>query len=268
MSGPLSAELVKQSGQRALLFWGFAAVPLLATFTAFALESAIPTVGGSPLAASVHPIRSAMRSLGLAGNPVAQLFWAIGASALFTVEYRHATWRHIVPRRGRAALILAKALVFALLAAASLVLLLAGDLLASLVLPLARGLQAVDTPPATPAGLALSFLLSFAELTALSGSVALMAVLTRSTLGAVLPPFLLGFAAAGAMALFTPTGDALARIPVPTFAADGIRSWIWAGADGASGASALIAAAWLLGWILLTYGAAILLFSRQDLSAE
>jgi hypothetical protein len=268
MSGLLGAELLKQGGQRSWLFWGFAAVPLFTTLVAFALESAVPSVGGTPLAAAVHPLRSAMRAMSVAGNPIAQLFFAVGGAGLFALEYRHSAWRSLVPRRGRAALMLVKGAAFALLAAASLALVLAGDLAASLVLPLARGLPMADAPPATAAGVALSFLLSYAELLALGATVALLAVLTRSALGAILPAFLLSLAAASAAAMFGPTGDQLARAPLPTFTADAVRGWIWAAPNGASGASALLAAALLLGWTVAAFGAAILAFARQDLAQE
>jgi hypothetical protein len=270
MSVPLAAELLKQRGQKGALAWGFLAVPAFATLLALALEFAIPSVGGAPLSASVHPIRSAIRILSVAGDPFAQLFYAVGAAAFFALDYRYATWRQIVPRSGRMALLAAKMFGFALCAGASLALLLGGDLAASLILPLTRGLALADVPPATWPNLALAFGTSLLELVALGGTVALLAVVTRSTLGALLPAFLLSFALAGVEAVLNIDGDRLVLLPLPTFAADAIRSWIGASPDapGASAASAAIAAASLLGWCALTYGAAALLFSRQDLTTE
>jgi hypothetical protein len=270
VSVPLAAELLKQRGQRGALAWGFLAVPAFATLLALALELAIPAAGGAPLSASVHPIRSAIRILSIAGNPFGQLFYAIGAAAFFAVEYRHATWRQIVPRRGRFALLAAKMLGFALCAAVSLLLLLGGDFAASFILPLTKGLARTDVPPATWANLALAFGTSLLELVALGGTVALLAVVTRSTLGALLPAFLLSFLLAGVEAVLNISGDGLVLLPLPTFAADAIRSWISASPEvpGASAASAALAAGALVGWCALTYGAAALLFSRQDLTTE
>ena len=270
MSIPLSAELAKQRGQTGALGWGFLAVPAFATLFALALEVAVPAAAGAHLTASVQPIRSAIRILSLAGNPFAQLFYAIGATAFFAVEYRHATWRLIVPRRSRTALLAAKMLGFGLCAGASLVLLLAGDLVASLVLPLVRGSALADVPPATWPQLARALGTSLLALVAFVGTVALLAVVTRSTLGALLPAFLLSFLLAGMEAMLNISGDALVMLPLPTLAADAIRSWIAATAEypGASGTSAAIAAACLAGWCVLTYGAAALLFSRQDLTTE
>ncbi|HEX4739177.1 MAG TPA: hypothetical protein VH331_16625 [Allosphingosinicella sp.] len=268
MSIPLSAELLKQRRQGAAMAWGFLAVPAFATLFAFGLELVVPAAGGAHVVASVHPLRSAIRAVAIAGDPFAQLFYAVGAAAFFAVDYRYGTWRQIVPRNRRFALLFAKMLGFALCAAASLVLLGAGDLLASLVLPLTRGFALTDVPPATLASLTLAFGTSFLELLALGGTVALLATLTRSTLGALLPAFLLSFLLAGAEALLNLSGNALAALPLPTLAADAVRSWIGGGDGAASVGAAAIAAAALVGWSVLTYGAAALVFARQDLTTE
>lgn len=266
MSALVAAELLKLARQRGAFFWGFFALPAFLTLVAFALESVAPVAaGGAPLAVEVHPLRSAMKALSTAGNPVAQLFFAAGAAAIFAVDYRHSTWRHLVPRRRRSALFAAKAIAYALLAAASLTLLLAGDLAASLIAPLARGFAMTDAPPATPANLALAWLVSWLELVALGGTVALLAVATRSALGAILPAFLLALAAATLEAGLNLEGDALAMLPLPTLAADALRAWI---PGNASAAAALAAAVALVAWSAATYGAAYLLFARQDLAAE
>lgn len=271
MSGLVAAELLKLLHQRGALFWGFLALPAFATLAAFALESVAPVAaGGAPLGLEVHPVRSAIRALSIAGNPVAQLFFAVGAAAIFAVDYRHSTWRHLVPRRGRLPLLAARAAAFALLAAGGLALLLLGDLAASLVAPLAHGFAMTDKPPATPANLALSFLVSWLELVALGGTVALLAIATRSALGAILPAFLLSLGAATLEALLDLRGDALAMLPLPTLAADALRFWILSGPDspGPSATAALAAAASLLAWSAATYGAAFAWFRRQDLATE
>lgn len=266
MSGLVRAELLKMIRQRGAFFWAFLALPAFLTLIAFALESVAPSApGGAPIAVEIHPIRSAIRALSIAGNPVAQLFYAAGAAAIFAVDYRHSTWRHLVPRRRRPALIAAKAAAFALLAATSLALLLAGDLAASQVAPLARGFASSDAAPATFPNLGLAWLVSWLELVALGGTIALLAIATRSALAAILPAFLLALAAASLAALLNLQGDDLAKLPLPTLAADALRSWIM---GIASPAAALAAAAALLAWSATTYGAALFLFARQDLASE
>ena len=252
------------------MFWGFLAVPMFATLAAFALELSMAGAHSLAAALEVHPIRSAMRAVALGGNPVAQLFFAIGAAGLFTVEYRYSAWRHVVPRCSRPRLMLAKLAAFALLAAGSLTLICAGDALASLVLPLTRGVAMTDAPPATFAGLLAAWLTSWLELMALAGLVALMAVTTRSTLGAVLPPFLLAMAAAFAESYFISASGVPTPVPLPTFAADSIRAWLWSqGPESAAFApGALIGAAVLPLWTAASFGAALLIFRRQDLAEE
>ena len=267
---PIGAELLKQSRQRVLLFWGFLAVPMFATLAAFALELSMAGAHSLAAALEVHPIRSAMRAVAIGGNPIAQLFFAIGAAALFTVEYRYSSWRHVVPRCSRPRLMLAKLAVFALLAALSLALICAGDGLASLVLPLTKGVPMTDAPPATAAALLAAWLTSWLELMALAGLVALMAVGTRSTLGAILPPFLLSMAAAFAESYFVSASGVVAPVPLPTFAADSIRAWLWSqGPEAAAFApGALIGAIVLPIWILASFGVAMAIFQRQDLAEE
>jgi ABC-2 type transport system permease protein len=270
MRPPLGAELLKQSRQRALLFWGFFAVPLFATFFAFLLEVSAARSSALLASAEIHPIRSMMRAVGVGGNPLAQLFFAIGAAALFAVEYRHSSWRHIVPRCSRPALMLAKLEAFAILAAASLLLACAGDAIANLILPVFRGVAMSDSAPATFAGLLLAWLTSWAELMALAGSVAFMAVATRSTMGAILPPFLLSLGSSLAESYFIDSSGPPMPIPLPTFAGDAVRAWIWAQGTEASAAApgAAIGAAVLLAWTVISFGAALSLFQRQDLAQE
>ncbi|WP_158665144.1 hypothetical protein [Ensifer adhaerens] len=68
---------------------------------------------------------SAAQSLGIAGNPISQLLYAIGVSCVFYVEYRFSAWRNLVPRAGRIPLLAAKFGVCLLCMAAGLVLTLA-----------------------------------------------------------------------------------------------------------------------------------------------
>jgi hypothetical protein len=267
---PIGAELLKLSRQRAILFWGFLVVPMFATLAAFALELSMAGAHSLAAALEVHPIRSAMRAVALGGNPIAHLFFATGAAGLFVVEYRYSSWRHVVPRCSRPRLMLAKLAAFGLLAAASLALICAGDGLASLVLPLTRGVAMTDAAPATLAAFVVAWLTSWMELMALAGLVALMAVTTRSTLGAILPPFLLSLAAAFAESYFISAAGVPTPVPLPTFAADSIRTWLWSqGPDSAAFApGAMIGAIVLPAWTVASFGAALLIFRRQDLAEE
>jgi hypothetical protein len=225
---------------------------------------------GSGASVAVRPVRALLRALGTAGNPVVQLLFAVGAAALFSLEYRHAGWRLLVPRRSRSMLLGAKLAAFLIAAAASLALLCLGNLLAMFALPLLKGVHPVASEPAGGAvAVLLTLLVSMLQLAALAALVALMAVLTRSTMGAILPPFLLALGSAGAQAYF---GTGTRALPLlPGAAADLLRAGIATPFDsatilttGQTTSATLIAAA----WFVLPMAAALLLFSRQDLASE
>ncbi|MES2444309.1 MAG: ABC transporter permease [Pseudomonadota bacterium] len=263
----IAAEILKLRRQRAALFWGFLFLPLFMTLLAFLLGGGLVKPPPDALVSEIRLFRSVVRTLSVAGNPIAQLFYAVGAAAIFAVEYRYSGWRHLVPRAPRERLLAAKFAAFALFAALSLVLAVAGDLLVMLAMPFVQGLNPaiVETPPGAATILLLAFLVSFAELMALGGLVALVAVTTRSAMGAILVPFLLSLGAAAAGAYF---GEAVRTLPMPTYAAEALRHWLESGPSPASDRAALIGLATLLAWIAAGFGAAIALFRRQDLVSE
>lgn len=256
------AEILKLRRQRTALFWGFLFIPLFMTVLAFLLGGGLLKPPPGAIVSEVRLFRSMIRTLSVSGNPIAQLFYAIGGAAIFAVEYRHSGWRHLVPRAARSKLLAAKFATFALFAALSLLLALAGDVVVMLVIPFIQGLHPViaDTPDGAAFTLLLSFAIAFAELIALGGLVMLVATATRSAMGAILVPFLfaLGAAAAGAYL----GADAVKNLPLPGYAADALRHWL----EGEG--SPLIGALTLIGWIAASTAAAIALFSRQDLVSE
>jgi hypothetical protein len=265
------AEIIKLTRQRGPLFWGFLFIPLFTTLVTLLL------VGGGPpplatarAANAIQPLHAAARALNVGGNPIAQLFYAIGASAIFAVEYRHSGWRHIVSRASRWTLIVSKFATFALFAAMSLMLVALGDALVAIALPFLRGSSpAITDMNAAAAGtILLSFLISLLELTVLAGLVALVAVATRSATGAIIAPFLLSLAATILESYLAGAGSGV-LIPLPTFAGDAMRHWLAADAGSADIARAgLFGLATLLGWCAASLGVTIYLFSRQDLVSE
>jgi hypothetical protein len=96
-----------------------------------------------------------------------------------------------------------------------------------------------------------------------------MAVLTRSTMGAILPPFLLALGSAGAQAYF---GTGTRSLPVlPGAAADLLRAAIANPFDSSTlltGEQATAAVLIAAGWFVIPMTAAVLIFSRQDLASE
>jgi len=255
------AEILKLRRQRATLFFGFLLVPLFMTLIAFLLGGMLKPPPGA-MVNEIRLFRSLLRTISVGGNPIAQLFFAIGAAAIFAVEYRYSGWRHLVPRAARERLMIAKFATFALFAALSLLLAGLGDLLVTMILPFVQGLKPVmaDAPPSATATLILAFLISLTELLALGGLAALVAVATRSAMAAILVPFLASLAAAAAGAYL---GESVHRIPWPGFAADALRQWLETG-----GPSPLLPAFTLIGWTAASFGAAVALFRRQDLVSE
>ena len=67
-----------------------------------------------------NPIRFAYDGLGTMQSSIFQIFAIVGAAILFAGEYRWETWRAILPRNDRTAVMFAKLLVFALAIAASI----------------------------------------------------------------------------------------------------------------------------------------------------
>jgi ABC-2 type transport system permease protein len=266
----IRAEILKLSRQRAALSWGFLFIP---AFTM--LVTCVLVGGGPPPSAAGHainaiqPVHSAARALSVGGNPIAQLFYAIGAAAIFAVEYRYSGWRHLVPRASRWSLLLSKFATFALFAAASLALVAVGDALVTAVLPFGLGSKPVMTDISAASGtiLILSFLVSLAELLVLAGLVALVAVSTRSAMGAIIAPFLLSLAATMVESYLAGSGGA--AIPLPTFAGDAVRLWLTSGTGSPELArSALVGLVTLIGWGLTSVALTIAVFSRQDLVSE
>jgi ABC-2 type transport system permease protein len=257
------AELTKLSRQRGAAFWGFLAIPLLTTIITCALASVGNPGGGI---AEIRGARSLLRSLSVAGNPIGQLFYAVGAAAIFAVEYRHAGWRHLVPRRSRGALMAAKFAAWTILCAVSLALVAAGDLFANLILPWLRGSSPViaDWSAAAPGAILLMALLALAELAILGGTVALVTVVTRSAMPAILVPFLAALASAAAQTQFSG-----AAIPLPAFAADTLRAIVAAPFETrAPQANALTETGILIAWLATMAGLTFALFERQDLTSE
>ncbi len=266
----LRAEIIKLTRQPGALFWGFLFIPLFTTFvTGVLIGAGPPPLAKTGVIEAITPLHAVARALSVGGNPIAQLFYAIGAAAIFGVEYRHAGWRHIVPRAPRWTLIAAKAAAFVLFAAASLILVALGDALVTVAVPLVRGTSfgIADLNMASGVTLILSLSISLFELVTLAGLVALVAVATRSATGAIIAPFLLSLAATMAESYLAGTGGA--TIPLPTFAGDALRHWL---ADTTVspefGRAAGYALATLIGWAVTSFGLAIILFSRQDLVSE
>ncbi|MBY8821996.1 hypothetical protein [Sphingomonas colocasiae] len=264
------AQAISGEAYRALrnpraLFWAYALVPLFILIFGLGIELAV-RIDSKMVPPTIEPFRLAIRSLGAGGNPIAQLFYAIGAAALVANEYRWESWRLIGPRNRRLNLILAKFMVYLACAALSLAAIVAVEFFSAFVAGLAKGTPVawnVDGGPGW-AALAVAWAASLAELAALGALAMAGAVATRSLLGGAMPAFLFALGQSLLLAFAQPPAGINRAILLPVHAGDMARGW----AQGGSGGDALAGAAMLLCWAFVLIATAIILFSRQDLSRE
>lgn len=264
----VKAELTKLSRQRSTLFWGFLAVPIAATLFKLGLQALVLSHSGRIPAPDADFLVSAAQALNISGNSVAQLLFAIGIASVFYVEYRHSTWRHLVPRFSRLHLWTAKFLACLILLSASLVLTAAGSLMLNIgnTLAYGQGISATAFTVSSTSTLALAFAIAFLELAVLAAFVSAITILARSMIAAVIPAFLLGIGATLAQVYFGRTDEVL---PLPSLAAGMLRDWLAApvgitAAQGGAPTGFAILSLWLAA--AATIGAVA--FMRQQLASE
>lgn len=261
----LRAELFRARRNRVALFWAYGFVPLFTLIVGLVLDMAMRVDAGATLGVA-DPVRAALRGAAAAGNPIAGLFYAIGAASLFAGDYRWESWRLATPRNSRANLILAKFGSFALLSGASLLLSILAEVASGFYQPLRFG-----APIAWPEGIAplgtvlLALAGSLLEMLVLGSIAALGAVATRSLIGGALPAFLLGLMQSFGLGFLNPPTALDRWLLMPAQAGDALRGWA---AGGVPADIAIAAAAVLAGWTLLLGAATLLLFRSQDLARE
>lgn len=267
----LKAEQFRLWRDRGAVIWGFAfpgvgvfALGLIATlFVKFVAKARIP--GAVNLGTDI------VGALSGAGSPITQIFFLIGAAAIFGTDYRWETWRLQTPRNSRLNLILAKFAVYGAATALALV----GMGLGGVVAALARAV--IETSPLEPVNWAVffpAFLRGFAaawlELMVVGAIAALIAVMSRTNVAAIIVTLLLAFAQAIVMGQLRfdpqhPPLDALAIFPA--LSAQVLRG-APVGPGGVTAQGAEIASLMLLVWMLVLGGLTVALFRRQELTRE
>jgi ABC-2 family transporter protein len=258
-------ELQKLKAQPAILFWGFLAVPLMAVLFRLSLDGLVFLRTGQWARGDVDLLVSSARLLGVSGNSVGRLLYAIGISAVFFAEYRYSTWRLLVPRASRVQLWGAKYLACLATILIGLLLALAAHALLSLVQALMQGEGSAVPWVGSAQGL-LMFLgalgIALMELAVLAALVAALTILSRSMFAAVIPAFLLAIGASILQVYLGPTQEV---IPLPSLAADAVRDWLF---SGAAPERALMGLMLLTLWLVGAAGIGLAAFWRQELSAE
>ncbi|WP_337268706.1 hypothetical protein [Oryzifoliimicrobium ureilyticus] len=264
MMALLRGELLKLSRQPAILFWGFLAAPLFSLLFKAATEGFVLLRSGFTVHGGADVLLSGAKSLGISGNSLAQLLYAMGVASVFFNEYRFSTWRLLVPRTSRTHLLAAKFFACLICLAASLLLTLFGDLALRLALSFLGPpiLPPADGPASGVVLIAAAFATAFLELGVLAALVSAITIATRSLIAAVIPAFLLPIAAT-LLQIYLGQDDGM--LPLTSIAADAIRNWLFSAAPSLPAIEGL---GILILWLIAAASLACLIFHRQELASE
>jgi ABC-2 type transport system permease protein len=281
LADAIAAELYKFLRQRSTLFWGFCAVPLGVLAWNIGLDTYLKLHDGggvnslsvfARMALSVDLGRQVIAGLERGDGAFFKIFFAVGAAGIFGNEYRWETWRLLTPRNSRFNLLVAKFITYGLGCAASLTGLALAAVLSAFYAAALNGAPLGLAPGFLPAALGM-FAISWTGLMVLGLFVALVAVASRATTGALLAGIVFCFAQAVILSMLSPF-DAPLRdfILVPELPAEALRALL-GGQPIAPGVfpdpgKLLPAVLVLLGWMAFLAAAALIRFQRQDLPRE
>jgi ABC-type transport system involved in multi-copper enzyme maturation permease subunit len=269
----IAAEFFKASRRWSLLFWGFAFVPLC-SFAVGVLLLFRP-IKAAEIAPRVDLFFRLTRSLEITGSPLAQVFFAAAAAVIFGSEYESETWRVLAPRAHRGDWILAKALLYATVASASLILVAIGAcfcaLFGSVRLRLPIVWQAEGIYPA--AVVAIVFGVSWLELVFIGLATGLIAVVSRSVLVAAVSAILAAFCQSLLISAVSISRSSVVNIAaLPGLSAEAARLFVThtqlSPGEFVTQPEAVTAALSLLVWIVLTLGFTVMWFKRQEIQRE
>lgn len=274
----IASEFYKLWRNRSTWFWGFCFAPLIALALGLGADYFMAKFKQGPML-SVDMANSTVNAVAGAASPLTLLFVLIAAAVLFAGEYRWETWRLLAPRNSRLNLMLAKLGVFAVgcvftilaIALANLISVLAGSAMT----------HAAVTWTGTPGSsfilsLLKQFAITWAQLLQAGAVVALAAVLTRSILGSVMIPLVIGVVQAIVTGIPQPGADPMhpavwRMLALPDLGVKFLRVFLDPGQapqvtiDPGVAAQAAIS---LVGWIVIAFAVALTAFQRQDLAKE
>jgi ABC-2 type transport system permease protein len=272
LADAIASEAYKLSKNRAAWFWGFAfpaIVALVLGVGAAVFMHSQPMIRLMP----INVADQLVKAVADAGSPLTQLLVLIPAASLFGGEYRWETWRLLIPRNSRFNLLSAKIVVYALGCLLAVVALGLSSLVANGFMALVNG-NHLTWEPGARFGLDLlgQFAVSWAQLLVVGGLAALIGVITRSNVGAIVVPILVGVVQSilGGLARMDPEHLAPLRLlGLPGLASDILHNYVAGNVAPINGhALAQESIATMVLWILAGFGLALLYFSRQDLSKE
>ena len=271
LADAIAAERFRLSRDRTALFWGFGFMPLVAMLFSMAGDVFVRIVlrRGMPGETTVDLANRAMGAVAGASGPVTALFLLIGAAAIFAGDYRWETWRLITPRNSRTNLLAAKLIVFAEVAAWSLLLTAFTAVLAGLFGSVIDHGRLVAPPDgsAFPGHFAGVFVITWLEVLLIGVLAGLVGILTRSTMGAVIAGLVVVFIQSTlASTMQATTWKSLA---IPAYGGRILKAFVAAPDEVRPEAGpAGLALVLLLVWLIVLACGAVALFRRQDLTKE
>ena len=279
LTDAISSESYKLLKNRWTAFWSFGFPPFLAIIVglgalAFAASQVPLAMRSAPTDVAAFLLDGAKNAAG----PLTILFALIGGSVIFAGEYRWETWRLLAPRNSRLNHILGKATVFAAAIFVTVLLLVVANAILSFIAAPVNSSSLTWTLGGQD-GYWLSLLgliaIAWLQLFQAGALVALFAVVTRSILGAVIAPLVIGGAQLFLQGYVMQSGQVPGfhhLLMLPGWSADLMREHaLGPVVGGLSRVTPEIAGMALLSvviWIVVGYGGALLLFLRQDLSKE
>jgi len=268
LADAIAAERFRLSRDRTALFWGFGFAPLVAMLFSMAIDMFTRAVLHRTIPGETTDLANrAMGAVAGASGPFTALFLLIGAAAIFAGDYRWETWRLVTPRNHRVNLLAAKLIVFAEAAAWSLLLTALTAVLAGLFGSVVNHGRLVGPTTGFLSHFAGVFIVTWLEVLLIGALAALVGVLTRSTLGAVIAGLVTVFVQSTlAAAMQDTTWKSLA---IPAYAGRLLKAFVAAPDEmrpeaGPAGLGLVL----LLAWLVVLAGGAVALFRRQDLTKE
>jgi ABC-2 type transport system permease protein len=270
LADAIAAERFRLLRDRSALFWGFAFAPLVGFFLSVGGSFVLRKMVSQPMpGVSVDLAGQVLKALGGAASTFPALFLMIGAVAILASDYRWETWRLLTPRNTRPNLLGAKLIVVGEAILWNLVL--------TVILTLAAGVlgaaingQSLVVSTIDPGDIAGVFVVTWLEAMTLAALAACVAVVSRSTMAAVVVCLGARFVQsvlASVLGAFTPE-PTWKTLAIPAYCADLLRAFVSAPSHAVQGGYAGAALLVLLAWATGLTAAAIYLFSRQDLTRE
>ncbi|MBI1682665.1 ABC transporter permease subunit [Caulobacter hibisci] len=267
LADAFAAERFRLLRDRGALFWGVVFAPAAGLVLSIGGELfARRLMKGAPVI-PVDLVGRMVKALAGGASPITGLFVLILAAAVLAGDYRWETWRLLTPRNGRANLLLAKLATAGVAVAASLLLYALLAAVGGLFSAATSGSPFTAYHGEALSDLAGAFAISWLQLMVLVALAAVVGVVTRSTMGALVVGLVFAFAQSiVASQLREPTWKALA---IPAFSGDLLKTALLmphsVTDDPVPWAAAL---AVLLAWAIGLSAAALALFQRQDLTRE